>query len=366
MSQIQSTYSNTPCLYIQEAISIAEQEKQYTPSQNGFTDFVRSRENISASPFTIYQNTDGKFPAENRKGEFKLIYYAEDCDPHTSVAMNACNPKTAGTTHSGKKAETFTVNDFVSFTLEINRDTDDRDKCYSIEDIKRDLFGSRKYQILAELERKIISKIEPTIGSYKGQTSPITSLTNPYLINMVQPQGGYHWGTQLMNAAFRAKKNNNKIHYIGQTDGYMQLLWESKYANVANTAVGQDITKIMLDLGLSDQLADVGTFATDAGENIVGLPFGAYQFLTWNRFVGKYEELLGQGAPGIEKTTMSLWGLNWDVIFKRDTCKDIYEFQLNFDIAHLPTIGCNDKLALNFLAGCGVDDCATLQTCLGL
>lgn len=364
MSQITTSYSNTPCLYIQQAISIASQEAQYTPVQNGFTDFITSQANKVASPFTIYQNKDGKYPASDKKGAFTLVYYPEDCDTHVSVAMNACTPKTSGTTHVGKKTEEFTVNDFVSFTLEVNRDTDDRDKCYSIEEIKQDLFGSRKYQILAELERKIISKVEATVGSYHFQTSPITSLTNPHTINMVQPQGGYHWGTQLMNAAFRAKKNINKIKYIGQTDGFSQLLWESKYANIGNTSVGQDMSKIVLDLGLSDQLGGVGTFATDAGENIVGLPYGSYQFLTWNRFVGKYEEMLGEGAPGIEKTTISLWGFLWDVIFKRDTCKDIYEFQLNFDIAHLPTIGCNDKLALNFLAGCGVDSCSTIQNIL--
>lgn len=365
MAQISASYNNCPCLYIQEGISIIEKEnKIYSNSQNATFDFIRSNENVSQIPFKIIKNTDGKYANSSEPGAFSVEYYEEECTPPVSTAMDACNPATSGKKHNGRKIEKYWADQFVNFKIEINRDTDDRDKCYSIEDIKRDLFSSLKYQILAQIEQKILTLIAPTIGGYKNQISPINSLTNPKVINMLNPGNGKHYGINLMNMMFKAKKINQKIKYIIESGGQSELFLENKISSVNNNFVGQDINKLMFDAVVSDQLGSTAPFSTDLGENIIGIPYGQYAIVEYNRFAGKYEELLGEGAPGIEKTTMSLWGLNWDVLFKRDTCVDIMEFQYNFGLGHVPKIACNDKLALNFIAGCGDDNCSSIQDCL--
>lgn len=358
------SYNNCPCLYIKATIDLMNPEEKglYSTVNAGVFDFLVSTQNKGS--FKQLKST-GKVANILEKGAVYVEYYSQDCTPTVTPALNYCTLPTSANTHSGKKTAKHFADIRVTWSFTINNEST-RDKCYGPEEMKRDLILANKYAVLQEIETKVQKAIEDYISGYKNQISPITSCTNPLVLNVINPTTGMLNPSVFgqMKQQFSKKKVNKPIHYFADEASLLTLTMNAMPHAVANTNGGFDVSKINPNFHVADNLSD-NLSTCLAGDKILAVPQGQYQVINWNAFVDEYEVPFGQRGF-FEKTTMDLWGMKWDVFMSRDTCNDVFVFESNFGVIQTAPddLACLDQNALMFIAGCGDVDCASLQDCV--
>lgn len=345
-----TTYKNYPCLYLQSVIDVIAEEKEYTKPYVGFIDLLQSEKNVSNAPVKVLINNDGKTQDTASPGKFDFVYYAQDCDVTPTTALASCTAASGGDSYAGKTSLTYTLDKTFAFSLQINTQSD-IDKCYSIDTIKAELFASKKTQILQKLEKQLLDEYVVELGKYKNQTLPTNSINSPAVLNFANPgtisDPNLATGIQLARQYLRQNNKNVQPLYLGQSIGIVEM---------ENDKVAQR------DLFISDGLNDamLGLVGDTSVEYFHGVPAGTFQLGLWNKYVGNYAVPMGTRAF-TEKMTMDLWGFTWDVTYTRDLCNDYWHFQLNYGLVKAPNINCGDRDALNFIVGCGVNNCTELQ-----
>jgi len=363
MATSAGTYSgDCLCLNLQVSIDAIQAEKNYAKSAKGLTEILVSNENKGV--FAQYMtDSKGALPDPAKKGRVYVDYYPQLCSFSSASAVDRCSLPTSGTAHVGKSLDEHKADLRTTFSVEINRD-DFRDKCYGAEDAKRDLFVARKDVVMKDIENKLIAALSAQIGGYKNQTSPVTSLTNPLTVNVLNTAGQLNTSAfGIMKQQFKKKKVDAPIHYLAGTGSLFEMGVDSIPYGVANTTTGTDVNKISGKYHISEDLNSDTTLAAATGASkIIAIPEGTYQLITWNANVGKYEELFAQSGYRWEKSTVDMWGFTWDVYIQRTVCSDIYTFELNYGLIKwiADAAVCSDRSALSFVEGCGVEDCSTL------
>ena len=356
-------YNNCPCLYVKGAIDLMNPEDKgiYSETNAGITQFLKSTANTKG-----FKQVDlkGKLANPLEKGAVYAEYYPQDCTPITDPALAYCTWPTSSNAHVGKKTVKHYTDIRVTWSFTINNEST-RDKCFGYEEIQKDLIQANKGRVLKDIETKIQASIESTIGGYKNQISPITSCTNPLLLNVINDK------TNMLNPSvfgqmkmqFAKKKINRPIHYFADESSFLTMALANQPQASFNSFGGYDLSKVNPLFSVSDDLStNLSTCAV--GDKILALPEYTYQLIQWNAFVGEYEVPFNQRGF-FEKTTMDLWGIKWDVFMNRSVCDDVFVFEANLGvISTIPSdMACNDQNALLFLAGCGENDCATNVDC---
>lgn len=363
MATIAVPYNNCPCLYVKGSIDLMNPADKglYSETNAGILQFLTSQANKGS-----FKQVDmkGKLANPLEKGAVYSEYYPQDCTPITDPELAYCTLPSSSNAHLGKSTVKHYTDIRVTWSFVINNEAT-RDKCFGYEEIQKDLIQANKARVLKDIETKIQQSLEATIGGYKNQISPITSCTNPLLINVIDPT------TNMLNPSafgqmkmqFSKKKVSRPVHYFADESSYLTLALANQPQASFNSFGGYDLTKVNPLFSVSDNLSD--TLSTCAvGDKILGIPQYTYQLIQWNAFVGDYEVPFNQRGF-FEKTTMDLWGIKWDVFMNRDICDDVFVFEANLGvICTIPEdMACDDQKALMFLAGCGTSDCATLADC---
>lgn len=351
---VTASYNNCPCLFLQQVADIATEEKEYTKSDRGFIDLLRSNENVSNSPIKVQINNDGKTQDTTEPGAFTFVYYPQDCEVTEPSALGACDTASGGAQYAGKQNRKYVLDHTYKFNFQINTQ-EAIDKCYTIETIKAELFGAAKDRILQGLECKLLGEVTGGLGKYESQTLPTNSVNTPAVINFLNPgtlaDPNLATGLQVARQYIRQNDRNAKPLWLGQSIGLVEMQKE----RTPNDGV-------YLSDCLNDAMVDI--VGVSNVEYMWGVPAGTYQLATWNRYVDNYA--VPMGTRGFtEKMTMDLWGFTWDVTYTRDLCNDYWHFQLNYGLVKAPTMNCGTRDALNFLVGCGVTNCASLQALFG-
>lgn len=348
------SYNNCPCLYLQSVIDVIAEEKEYTKPYVGFVDLLRSPENISNSPVKVKINNDGKTQDTSSPGKFDFVYYAQDCDVTPASALTACTAASGGDSYAGKTTKQYTLNKTFSFELQINTQSA-IDKCYTIEQIKDELFASKKMAVLQALENQLLDEYTASLGKYANQILPTNSVNSPAVLNFLNPGSistpNLATGLQVARQYLRQNNKNVQPLYLAQSVGLVEMQTE-----ISPNA------KVFLSDGLNDAMVDIVGITNV--EYFWGVPAGTVQLGLWNKYVGDY--MVPMGTRGFtEKATIDLWGFTWDVTYTKDLCNDYWHFQLNYGLVKAPNINCGDRDVLNFLVGCGVTECSDLQTLFG-
>ena len=346
-----TTYKNYPCLYLQSVIDVIAEEKEYTKPYVGFIDLLQSEKNVSNAPVKVLINNNGKTQDTASPGKFDFVYYAQDCDVTPTTALASCTAASGGDSYAGKTSLTYTLDKTFAFSLQINTQSD-IDKCYSIDTIKAELFASKKTQILQKLEKQLLDEYVVELGKYKNQILPTNSINSPAVLNFANPgtisDPNLATGIQLARQYLRQNNKNVQPLYLGQSIGIVEM---------------ENDKAIQRDLFISDGLNDamLGLVGDTSVEYFHGVPAGTFQLGLWNKYVGNYAVPMSSRVADTEKMTMDLWGFTWDVTYTRDLCNDYWHFQLNYGLVKAPNINCGDRDALNFIVGCGVNNCTELQ-----
>jgi hypothetical protein len=352
---VTASYNNCPCLFLQQVATITEQEAQYTKEDIGFVDLLKSNENVSNSPIKVKINNDGKTQDTTKPGAFTFVYYPEDCNVAQPAALGACTAASGGEQYAGKQNLEYVLNKTFTFSIQINTQ-EAIDKCYTIDTIKAELFGSKRAKILQNLEYQLLGEVTGGLGKYESQTLPTNSVNTPAVINFLNPgtlsDPNLATGLQVARQYIRQNDKNVKPLWLGQSIGLVEMQKE----RTPNDGV-------YLSDGLNDAMVDI--VGVTNVEYMWGVPAGTYQLATWNRYVGDYAVPFNSRGVPTEKMAVDMWGFTWDVTVTRDLCNDYMHFQLNYGLVKAPTLNCGTRDALNFLVGCGVTNCAALQALFG-
>lgn len=349
------SYNNCPCLYLQSVIDLIAEEKEYTKPNIGFVDLIRSPENISNSPVKVKINNDGKTQDTANPGKFDFVYYAQDCSITPASPLGSCTAASGGDEYAGKTTLQYSLNKTFSFDLQINTQSA-IDKCYTVEQIKDELFASKKMAILQALEYQILGEYTASLGKYKDQILPTNSVNSPAVLNFLNPGSistpNLATGLQVGRQYLRQNNKNVQPLWLAQSVGLVEMQNEITPNN-----------KVYLSDGLNDAMVDI--VGVTNVEYFWGVPAGTVQLGLWNKYVGDYAVPMGSRVADTEKMTMDLWGFTWDVTYTRTLCVDNWHFQLNYGLVKAPNINCGDRDVLNFLVGCGVTECDDLQALFG-